>query len=355
MDGLREFRRRREEEIARIENFRDGDCFHNGTIALDTVYEILDNLADECGRCDFITGPTVDTVIKKMIQKAADRPSARQLYQDSMQILVEAKQKRTGRSFSGAMHAAGSFGTGGAHESRSHIYGPDPYMRRTSPEDLSIAQPDPQLVRHRPPPRTHIRDKRRGTTNSRQTSFQLDSDDEEQDFSQPSRRSKQTIKHRSSDSTYSRTHERIDTSPHLSHERSSAAIEVDVAPNGGARRVVTGAQSSARVPTANAEAIVRNRPGSFGRSERFESDTVETHRAHPLSSGASVKLVGRPFPTFRPSLPSLPVDEAHRWKRDKKNCKGMFGWKKRAHVLLPNNYLIETLRQRDHVSTYHQS
>ena len=98
-DGLSEYRRRRGVETALIPDFRDGNCFHDEWLVLDTVTKIHRTLADDIRVRDHVTGAIVDMVTKAMLIEQDSRPSAKFLSHRTKEILREAETK-LGRSAS---------------------------------------------------------------------------------------------------------------------------------------------------------------------------------------------------------------------------------------------------------------
>ena len=96
--GLSEYRRRRGIETARVQGFRDGDCFHDGLEVLNTVTETHKNLIEEIRSSDHVTGATVDMVTKEMLIISDFRSSAKNLGYRTKTILeaAETKLKRNG-------------------------------------------------------------------------------------------------------------------------------------------------------------------------------------------------------------------------------------------------------------------
>lgn len=119
--GLKEYRRRRGIETARIPGFRDGDCFHDGREVLATVMGMHRNLPDDIRPRDHVSGATVDMVTKQMLIEANSRTHAKSLTYQTKRILegAESKLKRSG-SYTGA----------GSNDSRTGAQSPP----RTPPE-----------------------------------------------------------------------------------------------------------------------------------------------------------------------------------------------------------------------------
>ena len=89
--GLSEYRRRRGMETARIHDFRDGDCFHNGEHVLATVTEIHRTLTRDKRLCDHVTGATVEMVTKEMLIEPDSRTHAKSLNHRVKGILRDAE------------------------------------------------------------------------------------------------------------------------------------------------------------------------------------------------------------------------------------------------------------------------
>ena len=78
-------------ETARILDFQDGDCFHDGRQVLTTVTQIHKDLADDIRVCDHVTGAMVDMITKEMLIDSNDRSPARCLNRRTKDILRDAE------------------------------------------------------------------------------------------------------------------------------------------------------------------------------------------------------------------------------------------------------------------------
>lgn len=92
-DGLSEYRRRRGMETARIQGFRDGDCFHDGLQVLATVTDLHKTLAEDIRARDHVTGATVEMVTKEMLIDSDSRTPAKSLSYRTKMIVQDAENK----------------------------------------------------------------------------------------------------------------------------------------------------------------------------------------------------------------------------------------------------------------------
>lgn len=119
--GLKEYRRRRGIETARIPGFRDGNCFHDGREVLATVMGMHRNLPDDIRPRDHVSGTTVDMVTKQMLIEANSRTPAKSLSYQTKWILEDAESK---------LKRSGSYTGTGSNDSRTGAQSPP----RTPPE-----------------------------------------------------------------------------------------------------------------------------------------------------------------------------------------------------------------------------
>ena len=108
--GLKEYRRRRGMETEGIPNFRDGNCFHDGQVVLDSVKRIHKTLpAAEVRVGDHVTSPMLDMVTNKMLVNVKHRKTATDLSTMTTGILNDAMTKlRDQNLYAGTGSASGS-------------------------------------------------------------------------------------------------------------------------------------------------------------------------------------------------------------------------------------------------------
>lgn len=90
--GILDYQRERSDEIGRIADFEDADCFHNGEKALEAVKKSHQTSTSNLRPEDFITKPVVEQMVREMLQDSVARPSARVLAYKSKQLLTEARK-----------------------------------------------------------------------------------------------------------------------------------------------------------------------------------------------------------------------------------------------------------------------
>ena len=90
--GLQNYRNDRSKETDRIPDFRDGDCFHDGERLLVCVGTHHHHAIANAKRSDTVTRSTIHSLIVKMLNERSDaRPNAQQLWHWSDQLLTEAR------------------------------------------------------------------------------------------------------------------------------------------------------------------------------------------------------------------------------------------------------------------------
>ncbi|KAH0539072.1 hypothetical protein FGG08_004370 [Glutinoglossum americanum] len=89
-DGIIKFRQLRMEETAKIDGFRDHDCFHNGEEVLKVVDEWHEKISIDIRWGDRITAGVLE-LIKEMFWDSNSRPDAVQLWKKSQEIIKKAE------------------------------------------------------------------------------------------------------------------------------------------------------------------------------------------------------------------------------------------------------------------------
>ncbi len=94
-DGLKEYRRRRQEETDMIPGFRDGDCFHDGEKALSTVCNLHRAILQDINASDHVSGAVL-SMVSDMLVRDESRPNAKFLYDKGVRIVSEAEERLKG-------------------------------------------------------------------------------------------------------------------------------------------------------------------------------------------------------------------------------------------------------------------
>ena len=95
MVGLQEYRRRRMNESARLGEFRDGYCFHDGERILVAVNDMLNNLHKSFRACDHVTKSALKMIREMLLdaEQADYRPGAKYLYGKLNKVIQKAETK----------------------------------------------------------------------------------------------------------------------------------------------------------------------------------------------------------------------------------------------------------------------
>jgi hypothetical protein len=83
----------RSEEINKLPDFRDADCFHNGAEVLSAVRDSHKISTTNLRTGDYITKAVVEQMIREMLYDANARPTAFKLWHKSKQIVTEARRE----------------------------------------------------------------------------------------------------------------------------------------------------------------------------------------------------------------------------------------------------------------------
>ena len=85
--GLEDYRRKREEALARIPDMKGGDWFHDGKEVLPIVLKTIDDLEDDFRKSDQVTGPILEKMVKNMLDVPEMRLTAKGLHVQARRIL----------------------------------------------------------------------------------------------------------------------------------------------------------------------------------------------------------------------------------------------------------------------------
>ena len=91
--GVQAYRGERRNEISKIPEFRDADCFHNGDAMLTAVRESHRKSTTNLRTGDYITKAVVERMIPDMLDISLARPTAEKLWYKSKGIVAEARQE----------------------------------------------------------------------------------------------------------------------------------------------------------------------------------------------------------------------------------------------------------------------
>jgi hypothetical protein len=91
-DGILKYRQLHMEEIAKIGDFRDHDCFHNGWEVLSAVGKWHQSISNDIRRGDHITAMVLE-LIGEMFWDVYSRPDAMQLWKKSQEIVKKAERR----------------------------------------------------------------------------------------------------------------------------------------------------------------------------------------------------------------------------------------------------------------------
>lgn len=95
-DGLGQYRKQRLQDSDKVDDFRGGNCFHNGRTIRNSVSQIHDRIRDDIRRADHIIGLVLDGLVPKMLREQPDtRLTARQLNYEAEQAIKKAKSSLT--------------------------------------------------------------------------------------------------------------------------------------------------------------------------------------------------------------------------------------------------------------------
>ena len=347
LKGLKEYRRRREQEIRQISRFRDDDCFHNGQKPLDTVLELHESLAKDSRQSDFATGPIVDMLIKAMMQEPAHRPTAKDLLQTCQQILATAENNLIIplRSASDATR------TGGVQIPRGIVNGQFepwryPYVRDFNPYNSQISHDYPLRFSENHPgyprfPRPLQYFRRDGCNAS--GSRELDSPPGGGGQEQCSDQGPYPAAYGQKLPIHGHSSEGREDDPTLGEL--FGAVEEDLHPNAKARRGVPVVDPHSGDFMRSAENTNHTLHGSERKSHQAGPNAVDSQDRHPPSTDRLSLIPKQP-------TPFLSVEEAFKWRLDKKSRHDHI-WKREKKSgtddILPNGYLINQWRKRDHV------
>jgi hypothetical protein len=91
--GVVQYRNERKDEISKIAEFQDADCFHDGSKVLITVKESHIKSTTNLRTEDYITRAVVDRMITNMLDVAPARPTAANLWYISKGIVSDARNQ----------------------------------------------------------------------------------------------------------------------------------------------------------------------------------------------------------------------------------------------------------------------
>lgn len=91
--GVIQYRNERKDEISKIAEFQDADCFHDGSKVLLAVRESHRTSTTNLRTEDYITKVVVDRMITDMLEVAPARPTAANLWYKSKGIVSEARNQ----------------------------------------------------------------------------------------------------------------------------------------------------------------------------------------------------------------------------------------------------------------------
>ena len=124
--GVIQYRNERKDEISKIAEFQDADCFHDGSKVLIAVKESHRKSTTNLRTEDYITKVVVDRMITDMLEVAPARPTAANLWYKSKGIVLEARNQ---------LHLA-TFPSGERRDSRAGLS-----RSRTVPEHTPPSPP----------------------------------------------------------------------------------------------------------------------------------------------------------------------------------------------------------------------
>ena len=91
--GVVQYRNERKDEISKIAEFQDADCFHDGRKVLMAVKESHRKSTTNLRTEDYITKAVVDRMITNMLEVPPARPTAANLWYISKGIVLEARNQ----------------------------------------------------------------------------------------------------------------------------------------------------------------------------------------------------------------------------------------------------------------------
>jgi len=377
----------RNADTDRIRGFKDGDCFHNGEKALDTVSRWHEEVLPIRRQSDYLTAAVVD-LIPDALEKSSYRLSAEQLWGKSQRILSDA-----GRQHAKEAERLASNGTKSTspREPAHQPSGPPPPQqtyfaeqtpprssRKQSSNDPAMNLPSPILGG----PRAHSPDS--------MTTIGNGSPDHDPNRTHSGRRLNRPMSqpaystHRPNQSSYSqynhpqahiqeptiseedpyddyydrqfanngtgkeptRAGSTRTAQPQLEPQQNRRSVPIfDNERGGRATRASNVSENYGRPTFAQA-----GEPSSSNHLHREQAtssfETATPHRPHEVSAAQPPLNRGpsEPAKSLRPEKPYLSVGEALAWKAAKQN---KF---RPAPPPLPHEYLRDRLAKRDHVS-----
>src|SRR5436309_7014312 len=92
-DRLEEYRKMRQDETEQIYDFKDAGCFHDSRDVLQCVGSMHEEVFDNVRTSDHVTKSVVKKMITEMLDEVDGRPTSKQLWAKSQNILKDAEKK----------------------------------------------------------------------------------------------------------------------------------------------------------------------------------------------------------------------------------------------------------------------
>ena len=372
--GLEEYRQRRKLETDEIENFRDGDCFHNGFHVLDVVHDMHKDLLENIRPSDHITKVALSGLISDMLVESEARPAAKFLYLKSIRLINEAeKQAKTAiekrwSSQSSLRADSPSVKTPpmtppvlppGRVTRRHERYSMSSFRRTASPEQISPSQrqkryteTDDSLAYIENPRPNHPLIHSKGLEYPTFATFKSlgvdetnnDSDSSTWDIDQTlfsRKKEPRSIIHQNPASTRKQKQNYVNESTGLKGLSRADDVVPEHSGKSSQRQIVaeTTRASKADAPVASPSEFPRGGQHSHGLS-------TSSRKTQGAERTSNVSVPARPLSLeAKKELPELSLEELKRWKKHKKLYRGS------SFQKLPHEDLLEGLSGRDHVSS----